>query len=420
MADWRRDCYIEQVEPPKVSSGPGQPSVGPVYRSVFAARSPPSNANNVKTCWDLFSESVKRCPNNKMLGRRLKQGDKVSDYVWQTYKEAYDIVIAVGSAMRTVGLNPRARCGIYGANCPEWLIAMEACNGHSIYCVPFYDTLGADAVEFIVGHAEVSLAFVHVSKLAAMLHCLPRCTGYLKVIVSFGDLSEQQRQEAESLNIAAYSWSEFVDLGKQNPVDLSPPNKDDISTIMYTSGTTGEPKGVLLTHENITDVIDGVDRLLSVLGEKLTEEDVYFSFLPLAHIFDRLIEEYIVRSGAAIGFWQGDVKLIMEDVGALKPTIFAGVPRVYDRVYTGALQKINAGGFLKRKIFELGYRYKLNRMLKDVSQDKASPFFDNLVFNKIKQGLGGRVRILLSGAAPLAQHVEEFLRVTTCSLAVQG
>ncbi|KAI5067553.1 hypothetical protein GOP47_0018081 [Adiantum capillus-veneris] len=355
-----------------------------------------------------------------MLGHRTKQGDIVGDYIWQTYKEVYDTVVAVGSAMRTSGLDPKARCGVYGSNCPEWLIAMEACNGHSIYCVPLYDSLGPDAVEYIVGHAEVSLAFVYVAKMSAILECLPKCADYLKTIVSFGELTEEQRKEAQGFNVIAYSWTEFVNLGMNNPVDLIPPKKEDISTIMYTSGTTGEPKGVLLTHENITDVIDGVDRLLASLGEKMTDKDVYFSFLPLAHIFDRLIEEYSVRSGAAIGFWQGDVKLVLEDVGALKPTIFAGVPRVYDRVYAGALQKVSASGFLKKKIFDLGYRYKLGRMLRGIRQENASPFFDNLAFSKIKQGLGGHVRILFSGAAPLAMHVEEFLRVTTCALAVQG
>lgn len=368
----------------------------------------------------ICSETVKKYPNNRMLGHRKKVGDQVGEYVWQTYQEAFDTVIAIGSAMRISGLNPRGRCGVYGANCPEWLMAMEACNGHSIYCVPLYDSLGADAVEYIVGHAEVSLAFIQDSKMAAMLKCLPRCTTFLKTLVCFGNISKEQREEAERLGVTAYSWSEFVDLGKKNPVVISPPKKEDISTIMYTSGTTGEPKGVLLTHENITDVIAGVDHLLDSLGEKMTQEDVYFSFLPLAHIFDRIIEEYSVRSGAAIGFWQGDVKRVVEDVGVLRPTIFAGVPRVYDRIYSGALQKVNAGGFLRKKIFDIGFQYKLSRMLKGLKQDKASPFFDSLVFSKIKQGLGGRVRIILSGAAPLARHVEEFLRVATGSLALQG
>lgn len=410
--------YIFQVEAGQPSRN-GRPSIGPVFRSIFAEHTQPP-ADDLHTCWDLFSTTVKRCPNNQMLGHRKKIGDRVGEYVWQTYQEVFDTVMAIGSAMRISGLNPRGRCGVYGANCPEWMMAMEACNGHSIYCVPLYDSLGPDAVEYIIGHAEVSLAFIQESKMAAMLKCLPRCTDFLKTLVCFGSISSQQKEDIERLNITAYSWSEFVELGKRSPVEISPPKKEDISTIMYTSGTTGEPKGVLLTHQNITDVIAGVDNLLSSLGEKLTEDDVYFSFLPLAHIFDRIIEEYVVRSGAAIGFWQGDVKLLVEDVGELKPTIFAGVPRVYERIYSGALQKINTAGFLRKKIFDIGFKYKLNCMLKGSKQNEASPFFDNLVFKKIKQGLGGRVRILLSGAAPLARHVEEFLRVTTCSLAVQG
>ncbi|GAU12483.1 hypothetical protein TSUD_230160, partial [Trifolium subterraneum] len=114
---------------------------------------------------------------------------------------------------------------------------------------------------------------------------------------------------------------------------------------MYTSGTTGEPKGVLISNESIITLLAGVKRLFESVNEKLFEKDVYLSYLPLAHSFDRVIEETFIWHGASIGFWRGDVKLLIEDLGELKPTIFCAVPRVLDRVYSG-LTETCAGTFV--------------------------------------------------------------------------
>jgi long-chain acyl-CoA synthetase len=138
-------------------------------------------------------------------------------------------------------------------------------------------------------------------------------------------------------------------------VELSPPAADDLSTIMYTSGTTGEPKGVLLTHSSILCTIAGLAQYLKSLNEVIDENDVYFSFLPLAHIFDRVAEEMLVFSGGSIGFWQGDIKKVPEDVKELKPTLFVGVPRVFDRLTTGIQQRIAAAGGIKSWLFNFGF-----------------------------------------------------------------
>jgi long-chain acyl-CoA synthetase len=182
---------------------------------------------------------------------------------------------------------------------------LQACNGHSVVCVPLYDTLGLDAVEFIANHAEIAIAFVQESKLPLMIQTLPKCTTYLKTLVSFGTFTSEQKAAAEESGVALYSWQDFMVLGANNPVDLAPPAGDDLSTIMYTSGTTGEPKGVLLTHKSILTTIAGLDHYLKSLNEVVDENDVYFSFLPLAHIFDRVAEEMFVFAGSSIGFWQG-------------------------------------------------------------------------------------------------------------------
>ncbi|KAJ9148064.1 hypothetical protein P3X46_030159 [Hevea brasiliensis] len=411
--------YLIEVEKAKEAKD-GRPSVGPVYRSVFAKDGFPPPIPGMDSCWDVFRISVEKYPNNPMLGLRETVNGMAGKYAWQTYKQVYDLVIKVGNSIRSCGVEPGGKCGIYGANCPEWIMSMEACNAHGLFCVPLYDTLGAGAVEYIICHAEVSIAFVEEKKIAELLKTFPNSTQYMKTIVSFGKVAPEQREEIEKFGLAVYSWEEFLKLGEDKQYDLPVKKKSDICTIMYTSGTTGDPKGVLISNDSIVTIIAGVKRLLESVNEQLTTKDLYLSYLPLAHIFDRVIEELFISHGASIGFWRGDVKLLIEDIGELKPTIFCAVPRVLDRIYSGLTQKIALGGFLKQTLFNIAYSYKLNSMKKGHSHDKASPLCDKIVFDKVKQGLGGNVRLILSGAAPLAIHVEAFLRVVSCAHVLQG
>ncbi|KAJ6985444.1 long chain acyl-CoA synthetase 2 isoform X1 [Populus alba x Populus x berolinensis] len=411
--------FIVKVEESRPASD-GKPSAGPVYRSIYAKDGLMDLPAGLESPWQFFSDSALKNPENKMLGRRqVIDSKQAGPYVWLTYKEVYDSAMRMGSAMRRRGVNPGDRCGIYGSNCPEWITAMEACNSQAITYVPLYDTLGPDAVEFIINHAEVSIAFVQENKLSSILSCLPKCSSNLKTIVSFGKISDMQKKEADELGVSCFSWEEFPQLGSLD-CELPPKHKTDVCTIMYTSGTTGEPKGVILTNGALMAEVLSVDQLLFLTDRVAAEEDSYFSFLPLAHVYDQVIETYCIYKGASIGFWRGDVRYLMEDVQELKPSIFCGVPRVYDRIYTGTLAKVSAGGGLKKKLFDFAYNFKLGYLEKGFPQEKAAPLLDRLVFDKTKQALGGRVRILLSGAAPLPKHVEEFLRVTSCSTLSQG
>ncbi|CAD6253527.1 unnamed protein product [Miscanthus lutarioriparius] len=353
----------------------GRPSAGSVYRSIYAKDGLMELPQDIQSPWDFFSGAVKKYPTNRMLGRRQVITDgKAGEYVWQTYEEVYQKVVRIGSAIRSLGIEPGAHCGIYGSNCPEWVMAMQACNSQGICYVPLYDTLGANAVEFIMDHAEISIAFVQESKIKS---------------------------------------------GKQD-YKLPKKCKEDICTIMYTSGTTGDPKGVIITNRAIIAGVMTTEHLLKETDKVITEEDSYFSYLPLAHIFDQVIENYCISKGASIGFWQGDIRYLMEDVQVMKPTIFCGVPRVYDRIYTGINMKIQSGGIIAKHLFQYAYNYKLANMRKGLKHHEASPFFDKIVFSKIKEGLGGRIRLMIAGAAPLPGQIEEFMRVTSCSVVVQG
>ncbi|KAJ6393544.1 hypothetical protein OIU77_022894 [Salix suchowensis] len=405
--------YLVEVEKAKEAAA-GKPSTGPVYRSLFAKDGFPPPVPGLECCWDIFRMSVEKNPNNPMLGRREIVNDKAGKYVWKTYKQVYDMVVQVGNSIRSCGVEPGAKCGIYGANCAEWVMSMEACNAHGLYCVPLYDTLGADAVKFIICHSEISITFVEEKKITELLKTFPNSTQCMKTIVSFGKVASKEKEEIEKFGLAIYSWDEFLNLGENKQYELPVKKKEDICTIMYTSGTTGDPKGVLISNESIVTLLAGVKRLLESVNEALTSKDVFLSYLPLAHIFDRVIEELFIQHGASIGFWRGDVKLLLEDIGELKPTIFCAVPRVLDRVYSGLQQKVSTGGFLKKTLFNIAYSQR------GFAHDEASPICDKIVFDKVRQGLGGNVRLILSGAAPLSNHVEAFLRVVSCAHVLQG
>ncbi|KAG4999059.1 hypothetical protein JHK87_020131 [Glycine soja] len=186
------------------------------------------------------------------------------------------------------------KCGIYGANCPEWIMNMEACNAQGLYRVPLYDTL------------EVSMAFAEEKKIPKLLKTFPNAGKYLKTLVSFGKVTPEQKQEVEKFGLAIFLC---LEQGHNQSFDLPVKKKSNVCTIMYTSGTTGDPKGVLITNESIITLLAGIQQLLKSCNEKLNEKDVYLSYLPLAHIFARVIEEAMIMHGASIGFWSGDVSV---------------------------------------------------------------------------------------------------------------
>ncbi|XP_034586205.1 long chain acyl-CoA synthetase 1 isoform X2 [Setaria viridis] len=359
-------------------------------------------------------------PNNRMLGWRPLKDGVPGPYLWKSYKEVYDEVLQIGSALQELGVQPGSRIGIYGTNCPQWIVAMQACNGYSLICVPLYDTLGAGAVDYIIDHAEIDVVFIQDKKIKEILSPNCKSAKRLKALVAFTSATREQIKEADQIGMKMYSWNEFLKVGKVNPRQPCPPQANDLCTIMYTSGTSGQPKGVMLTHESHAMYVKGVDLFMDQFDDKMTTDDVFLSFLPLAHILDRMIEEYFFHKGASIGYYHGDLNALRDDIQELKPTLLVGVPRVYERIYEGILKAIAELRPLRRVIFNALYNRKLTSMKSGYSHKTASPFADMLAFRKVKARLGGRLRLLISGGAPLSTEIEEFLRVTTCAYFIQG
>jgi len=373
------------------------------------------------TLYDMFFASVARNPNNECLGWRTKNADgSAGEFQFLSYAQVAEQVNQIASGMAAIGASPQKKIGIFGANSPSWMMTMQACNRMSNMCVPLYDSLGENAVEYIVDHAECTCVFLSSDKFPQLVKALDKITGPLKTIVYWGTSNPGAHQAVKDKGLALYSLEEFKKMGAEKPAEPVPPSPEDLSTIMYTSGTTGDPKGVMLSHRAIVGAVTNAATYLKRNNLEFSPPDRLLSYLPLAHIFDRVIEEWFLSLGCAIGYWQGDVGKLVDDIAALKPAMFFGVPRVFDRIYSRIDSQIKNGGLLTRALFHWGYQRKLYFMQQGFKQSEASPFCDKLLFSKIAARLGGKVKAVVSGGAPLAPHVEEFLRVTMCAPVAQG
>lgn len=193
--------------------------------------------------------------------------------------------------------------------------------------------------------------------------------------------------------------------------------------VLYTSGTTGDPKGVMLSAGNIMASASGCLRTDATYDGKDTatsrffHEATYISYLPLAHSFELNMQVLLLLCGSAIGFFQGDArKLVAEDIPALKPTIMAGVPRVYSRIYDKVMAMVEARGKLMQAIFKAGFAATERAM----RAGGRSSLWDKIIFHKLQRVLGGNIKIFLSGAAPLSSDLHQFLKVAFDAPVVQG
>ncbi|XP_019053177.1 PREDICTED: long chain acyl-CoA synthetase 6, peroxisomal-like isoform X2 [Nelumbo nucifera] len=365
----------------------------------------------IGTLHDNFVHAVETFQDYKYLGTRVRVDGTVGEYKWMTYGEAGTARAAIGSGLIYHGI-PKGSCiGLYFINRPEWLIVDHACSAYSYISVPLYDTLGPDAVKYIVNHSSVQVIFCVPQTLNILLSFLSEIPS-VRLMVIVGGLDGQMPSLPSKTGVKVVSYSNLLFQGRSSPHPFCPPNPEDIATICYTSGTTGTPKGAVLTHGNLIANIAGSCHTI-----KFYSSDVYISYLPLAHIYERANQVMVAYHGGAVGFYQGDNLKLMDDMAALRPTIFCSVPRLYNRIYAGIINAVKTSGVLRERLFNAAYDAKKQAIM---SGRNTSPIWDGLVFNKIKAKLGGRVRFMGSGASPLSPDVMDFLRVCFGCLVMEG
>jgi long-chain acyl-CoA synthetase len=365
----------------------------------------------IRTLHDNFVYAKAAFAENKCLGTRIREDGTVGEYRWMTYGEVGTARTAIGSGLVQHGI-PKGSCvGLYMTNRAEWVISELACVAYSYVSVPLYDTLGADAVAYIVNHAEVAAVFCTPDKLQTLLGCLSELPN-LRLIVVVGGAENLVPSVPPQSGIEIVPFSRLEAQGKADQRAFVAPKPHDLATICYTSGTTGVPKGAMISHYNLVASAAGSSQAVQILPS-----DVHISYLPLAHIYERMNLLVMLHHGVAVGFFQGDILKLMDDLETLKPTIFASVPRLYNRIYDKITGTVRASGGLREKLFNVAYNSKKQALEKGKS---PSPIWDRLVFNKVKAALGGRVRITLSGASPISPDVLDFLRICFGGFVTEG
>ncbi|KAI3555101.1 AMP-binding enzyme [Colletotrichum abscissum] len=417
--------------------GTSQPGRSNVYRHwQFADGLLEGIGPDILTAHDMFEATVKSNPKSDYLGRRpydLVQQCHLP-WEWLSFKTVQQRRNNIGKGL--VEIHERVGkggtqfgIGLWCENRPEWPIVDLACMSQSLFSVSLYDTLGPDASEYIIRHAELTCVVTSVTHVPALIALKPNLPG-LKCLVILDDVQSRLDNqdslsrnrllasitEALKLDLQIYSLKEIEQLGAASSRSLRPPQPDDIATINYTSGTTGAPKGVVLTHKGSVAATVG-----SLLDAGLPGNDVMISYLPLAHVYGRLLEHLGAFSGAKIGYFSGDISNLVEGLQSLRPTIFPSVPRIYNRF----------GGILKSATLEASgirgavSRYIVATKLANLEDAEAPtnkhPLHDRIWGRQIMATLGlDRAHTMITGSAPLDPALHKFLSVVSGSSVIQG
>lgn len=285
-----------------------------------------------------------------------------------------------------------------------------ACCLYGLVTIPIYETFGAQAVEYIFNQTNMTTVFCSNSGFESMIK-LGKKVGSVANLVCFDTPTEVLVAKSNELG---YSVLNYKDISDSDIIPSTPVNPGDIMTFSYTSGTTGNPKGVMLTYANIMSV----SACLDYTDIHLTENDSHLSYLPLAHILERIVVWAFLSRGASIGFYSGDVQKIKDDLSTLKPTFFVSVPRLFNRFYDLIKGQLNKVTGLKKLLVDRAISSKLHYLRTGAYYKNR--VYDTLIFNRIKQAFGGNVKLMVTGSAPISAEVLEFLRIAACCPIVEG
>ncbi len=357
-----------------------------------------------RTLNELFFGAMDRSA-SRPVAMRIKRGGTWTDL---SFADLLAQVQALSIGLHELGVNAGDRLAILSENRPEWAITDFACLACRCADVPVYPTLPAHQIEYILRDSgAVAVCCSSAAQLGKILDIRGNLPN-LKHIIVF---------DAEAATGGALTFDSIVAKGRaalaKYPTwraDALAVKPDDLATLIYTSGTTGDPKGVMLTHGNITsDVVAG----LQVLD--LRQSDECLSFLPLSHIFERMAGHYCMTQMGAIINYATSIESVPIEMGELRPTVVCSVPRLYEKIYARVLENAMAGSPTKQKIFlwakrtgeawaELAIEGKPIPAVLGLQYRVAHA----LVFSKLVARVGGRLRFFVSGGAPLAADIARF------------
>jgi len=351
----------------------------------------------------MFHDVCEKFP--ERTGFMYKEGEQ---YKSITFKEANTQVAQIAAGLASLGTGKSDKVLLLSENRPEWAFSDYAILSLGAITVPIYPTLLPSHIQFIVNNSDGKTIIVSQDyQLKKILEIKDKLPNLKNIILMEGDAPPD-----------VISWRKILEIGteyqKSHPnflnESLAQINREDLASIIYTSGTTGVPKGVMLSHGNFLSNIEGG---LSVLH--VSEEDTFLSFLPLSHVFERMAGHFLAtHSGATIAYAE-NVETVANNLQEVHPTIMTSVPRFFEKVYARVLDSLEEGSALKKKIFlwaiEVGKKA-------NVYKQKGLPLTgflkikygiaNKLVYSKLRERVGGRIRFFVSGGAPLSREINEF------------
>lgn len=377
------------------------------------------------TLQEMFENTASRIPDGNFLGTKHKttSGADPFEYRWCSYGEALTIAQKLARGMLALELVPPVAgengdfwrfLGLQSKNCAEWY-QMHLANFYSgTTTIALYDTLGVEAMKYIINQTEVATVGLSVELAAGMINMKLNDdagkTSCLANLITFGEVRADVKAQADQAGIRVFTFDQVLEAGNNaTMLELNRCKTDDVFMLCYTSGTTGDPKGVKLTHKMFANNCEAATAHFPNAADKFTERDCYISYLPAAHSFEQWLLFFSILVGGQIGFYGGDPrKMTDEDLPYLKPTFFPSVPRLLNVIYGKLKARFEETPGITGMLMRSAIASKLAAIKETGSYTNC--FWDRIVFSKISAKFGGRLRLLLSGSAPLSGEVQAFLK----------
>ena len=405
-----------------------KPNETPVFRHPAAVGKNLSQLSNLQTVHDSYRLRLRDHPEDRCFGRRERGADgQLSKAVtWYTNRSILAEAEAFGAGLMNLGLatelsewkDMRLRfAGIYSKNSLDYFKFDIGCCIQNVTVVPIYDTLGEEATLFAFNQTKMSVCALTANHADGILKQRTEHNrfAYLQHLVVFDpeNLPEHLKDQKEVSGIKIWTFEEVKENGKSKPRPWAAVTGESVYAFSYTSGTTGEPKGAMISHKNVVNSFVGAAHCIDI-----GPSDVHISYLPLAHVMERMAYNLMMFSGGKIGIFSGDILQLKEDLAIIRPTIFSSVPRLYNRFHDAIKTGIKGKSDFTQSAVNFALRAKLDNLNSDCEYTHA--VYDKLLFNKMKAVLGGRVRVMMSGSAPISADVINFLKVAFCCPIMEG